>query len=485
MSRSSPEVRATGSERRGARPSGSPAAGGAPPARGKPAIGPIRSPNTSGISEHELGPGLRAIVARRTSVPLVELRLGFPLPADLIRRPETPLVMSAAMLSGTAEHDRASLAAAVQDLGGTLDVGANDDWMRISASVLKENLVPMLRLVCGVLAGATYPGAEVAADRARLADEIVMTLSQPEVVADERLRRRLHKGHPYAAGLPSPAAVRRVASPALRRSHAEVVHPWHAHLVLVGDVPATRGLSLVADALGSWFDRAGEPNEDGLDPLPPIATGPVILVDRPGAVQSNIRLGRLAPGRRDASWPATALANLIFGGLFSSRLVDNLRERRGYSYSPRSSIDHGRAGSTFEVSADVATPSTAAALAEIRYELARMATTGTTAEELQTAQRYGLGTLSYGTASQSGLASTLSNLAAGGMDPGYLSRHPAALRRVTVRQVNEAAEELLAPSRLVTVVVGDHSAVERPLAMLDSLQLEASDQVSSGRSVRS
>jgi zinc protease len=437
----------------------------------RPALGPLSTVRSAGVVEDVLPGGLHVLAARRPGIPMVEVRLGFRLAADLIRRPAATTVLSESLLAGTLLHDRAGLASAVQRLGGRLHASANGDWILLSGSVLAERLVEMLELVAEVLVGASYPSAEVAADRDRMADEILMELSRPEVLADQELRKRLHPGHPYATGLPSAGALAHVSAARLRRVHSEVLAPAVGHLVLVGDLAPKRALSVVVRALEPWLSRPQHDPAPPLPPVPPVGLGPLQLFDRPGAVQSSIRVARLAPGRGDPSWPATSLANLIFGGLFASRLVENLRERHGYTYSPHTSFDHGLAGSTFAIEAEVATASTAAAVIEINYELGRIATQGVTEAEHESAVRYALGTLAYSTATQSGLASTLVALAVMGFDPGYLTRHSAALRRTQRSEVEEAARRLLAPSQMVRLVLGDAGAVAGSLALVDDVQL--------------
>ncbi len=190
------------------------------------------------------------------------------------------------------------------------------------------------------------------------------------------------------------------------------------------------------------------------------------LVDRPGAVQSNLRLGGPAPRRTDPDLPAARLANMIYGGYFSSRLVENIRERRGYSYSPRSSVDHQSASSSMLVEADVATEVTAPALLETTYELARIALAPVSEAELDAARRYVLGSMALSTATHAGLASTLSALVGAGLPPGWLADHQQALADVTVEEVQAASHRYLASAELTTVVVGDAERIAGPLGAL-------------------
>jgi predicted Zn-dependent peptidase len=162
---------------------------------------------------------------------------------------------------------------------------------------------------------------------------------------------------------------------------------------------------------------------------------------------------------------------MIFGGYFSSRLVENIRERRGYSYSPRSSVDHLVGASSFLVEADVATEVTGPAFLETWYELGRMALLPVTEEEVDAARRYVLGSMALSTSTHAGLASTLSALLGAGLPAEWLAEHQRALAAVTVDEVREAAARYLTPSGLTAVVVGDAERVSDSLRALGPLEL--------------
>jgi predicted Zn-dependent peptidase len=300
-------------------------------------------------------------------------------------------------------------------------------------------------------------------ERDRVAERIAIARSQPAVVARAALAARRYGDHPYAVQLPETQRVTAVDGAALRTLHAQRVLPAGSTLVLVGDLDPAAATDAVADALTGW-SATGHAVEA---PPAPTATVPGIeLVDRPGAVQSTIRMGGRAPGRTEAELPAVRLANMIFGGYFSSRLVENIRERRGYTYSPRSSVDHQAAGASFLVEADVATEVTGPALMETLYELGRMALTPVTEAELDGARRYVLGSMALSTATHAGLASTLSALVGAGLPAEWLAEHQRALGAVTVEQIQAVSASYLAPTALTAVVVGDAGLVEGPLGTL-------------------
>jgi predicted Zn-dependent peptidase len=187
-------------------------------------------------------------------------------------------------------------------------------------------------------------------------------------------------------------------------------------------------------------------------------------------------MGGPAPGRTSPDLAALRLAGMVFGGYFSSRLVENIRERRGYTYSPRSAVDHAAAGSSFLVEADVATEVTGPALLETWYELGRMALTPVTAAELDGARRYVLGTMALSTATHAGLASTLSALIGSGLPAEWLADHQRALTHVTVEEVQEAARRYLAAPALTTVVVGDADRMSSALAALGPVVLAPAEE---------
>jgi zinc protease len=434
----------------------------------RPAIGPLRPPKQPPYVEAELAGGLRAVAVRRRGVPLVEIRLAFPIGPAQASRPAGPAVVAASLLAGTDRHDRLGLAAEIENLGATVDVSFHRDRFQLAASVLAPRLRSLLELLSEVLAGATYPSREVSADRARLADETEIALKTPEVIASEAFRARLFAGHPYATPLPRPGALIKVSAATVRRLHPVLLDPGSAHLTLVGDLSPARACADAEQRLGPWL-RAPDRTKPRLPGLPAPEFGPLALVDRPGSVQSNLRIGGAAPTRLDPDSAAASLANLVFGGTFASRLVANLRERHGYTYSPRSAINHDRAGSWFSVQADVSTAVTGLALMETRYELGRIALGGVTEEELDSARRYAVGTFSLLTATQSGLAGALSGLGIAGIGPGYLQSYPTAILRASKAEVEEAARRYMAPSRLVTVAVGDAGTVLGQMSAIEDL----------------
>lgn len=430
-----------------------------------PAVAPTRTPDLPTVAERTLTNGLRVLVVHRPAVPLVELRLRIPFAGLGESHHATAELLAETLFTGTGDRDRLEIATALQALGGGLSTDVDADRLAVVGSALAVNLEPMLALLAEVLRGASYPSSEVAGERTRLVDATAVARSQPSVIAREALLGRLYGEHPYASDIARVDQLAAVTDENLRSLHAGRVSPVGAILTLVGAVEPEAALDAVEAALGLWSGSASE----RAPAVPEHRAGPIVLVDRPGAVQTNIRLGGPALDRDAPDYPAQRLATTIYGGYFSSRIVSNLREDKGYSYSPRAGVEHFMVASQLTVAVDVATDVTGPALLEILYELGRMTTLRVSEDELDAARQYAAGTLALSTATAAGLASTLSSLAGAGIGVEYLRDHPAALAKVTVDDVLAVAGKVLAPSRLVAVLLGDASVISDQVATLGAV----------------
>jgi predicted Zn-dependent peptidase len=305
--------------------------------------------------------------------------------------------------------------------------------------------------------------------------EIQIARSQPQHIAAEALRQRLFGSHQYGTTQPAPEAVAKVGRAALRRVYAERVQPRDAILVVVGEVSPKSALDRVEASLKLWKRRAAAPNVAAPAPAPATA-GPTRIVDRPGAVQTNIRIAGEALGIGHPDSYALECANAIFGGAATSRLFNNLREDKGYTYSPYSAVQHLRHASYVEVGADVGTEVTAPSLVETHYELGRIASVEVEKEELEGVQRFLTGLASIRIQSQRGLAASLARLSAFGLDIGYLKEYPRRIAAVTTNDVLEVSRRHLAPGRLVTVLVGDASRIASSVEALGPIEVQSGSQ---------
>lgn len=410
-----------------------------------------------------LDSGLTVVAVRKPGVPLVEMRLRVPFLSAKPAHPPRAALLGETILTGAGGLDRAALAARIQALGGDVSAGVDADRLVITGNVLATNLRRLLEIVASVVVEPAYAAPDVATERSRLAEKLTMARARPGVVANEALAVRMFAEHPYARDLAQPDDVATVTPAQLRALHAALVRPKGGVLVLVGDLPPGRMVEHASTALTGWTGAARNSRVPGL-PTPP--GGPVQVIDRPGSVQSTLRMGRLALTRTDPGYAALHLANLVFGGYFTSRWTENLREDKGYTYGPHSRVEHHVLGSALTLSMEVQSEVTAPALLETLYELGRIAALPVTEAEVEAVRQYAIGTLALSTATQAGLASTLSGLFPFGLGLEWISDFPTLLRKASVEDVSAAAAQFFGPAGFTSVVVGDAASIRDPLAAL-------------------
>ncbi|WP_291418309.1 pitrilysin family protein [Actinophytocola sp.] len=396
--------------------------------------------------------GLRVVAVHAPTVPMVELRLRIPFAGTDPLHAARAEVLAATLLTGTDRRDRVAVDTDLALVGGELDAGVDPERLGISGNALASGFDTLLDVLADALTGAVHRDDEVGRERARLVERIAVARSQPSVIAREALQRHRYGDHPYTREMPEASDVATVTAEEVRALHAAGVLPRGSVLVLVGDIAPDDAVTRIGRALSAWTD---DREAVRLPDLPEITGGDLLFVPRPGAVQSQLRLTGQAITRTDPKYPALQLANLAFGGFFSSRLVENIREDKGYTYHARSSVEFTPSGATLLVESDTASEVTAPALLEMRYELARLGVVPPTESEVDTVRQYAIGSLLISTASQTGLASQLAALVSMGLGVEWLVEHPGRLAAVTADEIAEAALEFFAPTRYTGVVVGD------------------------------
>ncbi|UMP01726.1 pitrilysin family protein [Amycolatopsis sp. EV170708-02-1] len=428
-----------------------------------PSLGTQRAAADLSHVDTTLSNGLRVLAVRKATVPLVELRVWIPFSGEDKLHPATAEVLAETLLTGTARRDRIEIDADLALIGGDLASGVDPERLVITGTSLADGLPTMLDVLADALTGASYADAEVERERERLIERIAVSRTQPRTIAREALQKHRYGDHPAVREVPQAEDVAVVTPDQVRALHRASVLPRGSVLVIVGDIDPETVIGDLEKAFGGW---ASDRSAVRLPALPELAGGNVLLVPRAGAVQSQIRLSAQTVSRTDPRYPALQLANLVYGGYFSSRLVENIREDKGYTYSAHSGFEFTDQTAVVNVDADTATDATAAALMETRYELARLGLVPPTTEEVESVRQYAIGSLVTAASSQGGLAAQLSALAATGLGVEWLAGHPERLAAVTAEDVANAALEFFAPKRFTGVVVGDADVLAPKLTAL-------------------
>ena len=304
---------------------------------------------------------------------------------------------------------------------------------------------------------ASFPEGEFERERRQKLEEVKLNRTQPSSLASERLRKVLFGAHPYSQVSPSEAQVAAYKREDLQSVYREFYTPQNALLLLVGDFEPQEMLKGIEKVFGSWSGNK-PPEKTYAEPANPRGRR-VYLVHMPGAVQTQILAGCHAITRKHPDWIKLGLTNTLYGGAFNSRLVMNIREDKGYTYSPRSSVNALRQHGYFSVSAAVRNEVVAASLAEMFYELDKLRALPVPESELADAQNYLSGVFSLGLATQDGLLSQFSNVAQNELPDDYLETYVQKVFAVTPEQVQQVASKYILSDRLTIVLVGDKAKI--------------------------
>lgn len=437
-----------------------------------PAAGPAPPVKLPQLQRATLSSGLRVVVAERHDLPLIHLRLlvdgGFS--ADPPAKPGLASMTMAMLDEGTAKRSALEISEELDRLGMQLGTAASLDVCSVFASILKANFDPSLDLFADVVLHPTFPQDELDRQKKQRVAAIQNEKTRPFTMALRVLPRLLYgEGHPYAkplTGSGDEASVTALSRQDLVQFHRAWFLPNNATLVVAGDVTLAELVPKLEKALADW--KRGAVPERRIPPARPPERSRVYLLDRPGALQSVILAGQIAPPKSNPDEIAIEVMNAVLGGQFISRVNMNLREDKHWSYGADTFLFDARGERPFLAIAPVQTDKTKEAVLELLKELRDIrGQRPITGEELAAAQ-------SGRTLRLPGSLETLNRLATGiaeivtfGLPDDYFESYVPKVRALTLEQVNAVARRLLRPNELVWVIVGDRQKIEAGIRELD------------------
>jgi zinc protease len=354
-------------------------------------------------------------------------------------------------------------------MGADLSSGAGADTSVVSFAGLVDFSNDLLRLVAELTQQASFPADEFERERRQLVEGLRIERATPGFLANERMRKVLFGAHPYGTISPTEAQVESYRLDQLKDFYRQYYRPGNALLVIVGDFSPRAMLAQIESVFGSW--AAGKVDEAPNPALPELHGRRVHLVHLPGSVQTQIVVGNRAITRKHPDWLRLTLANSIYGGAFNSRLVMNIREQKGYTYSPRSGVHPLRQHGYFTISAAVRNDVVAATLTEILYEVDRLRSTPVGEEELADARNYLSGLFSLGLATQDGLAGQLATSTLERLPEDYLETYRERILALTAADVLEAAQKYFDSANAQIVIVGDRAQLEAQAGLFGKLEV--------------
>ena len=371
--------------------------------------------------------------------------------------------------TGTAKRASRQIEEDLRRIGADLAAYAGSDTSAISFAGLSEFAEPLLGMVNELAREAAFPEAEFERERRQKLEEVKLERTQPGFLAGERLRKVLFGSHPYAKVSPSEEQVAAYKRDDMISVYRDFYTPENGLLILVGDFQPDTMLASMEKVFGAWSGKrpAAKPSAVAANPR----GRRVYLVHLPGAVQTQILAGCHAITRRDPDWVKLGLTNSLYGGAFNSRLVMNIREDKGYTYSPRSGVSALREYGYLSVSAAVRNDVVAASLTEIFYEMDKLRSVLVPGNELADAQNYLSGIFSMGLATQNGLLSQISVVELNELPEDYLETYRAKVRALTPSDLLETARKYLDSANMQIVVVGDRAQIESQASLFGDLEV--------------
>jgi zinc protease len=421
------------------------------------------------VSRDILPNGLAVFVARHGDLPVVATSLAVrrgvadepPERAGLAR------ALSELLEAGTQRRSADELAWALEYAGIQLDISAGWDSMVAGTTIPSARFDEAAALFAEVVREPSFPDEEIARARERQLAGLLQRRKDPRsLAADMSARFTFRDGVPY--GRPAAGTVGTVGDIGrhdVSDFYGATFGPQHGALIVVGDVRPAEAMEVARRHFGDWEVAPGRQRD--FQVLPRVDRTTIFLVDRPGSVQSELRITDVGVARSDPDYLPIRVMNTVLGGAFTSRLNMNLRERNGFTYGARSGFSARRRPGPFSIGAAVATDVTAAALREALAEVRLLREEGPTAEEVGAARDYIAGILPLQLQTVEQLASRLAGQFVYGLPDDYLATYQARVRAVAVEETARVARERLRPDRFAITVVGDANAVRGDLEALD------------------
>lgn len=426
-----------------------------------PAPGPARPLNLPKLTEKKLANGLTVVLAPLPNVPKVTAVLTFrsaTTASDRAAHPGIAQIAAAVANEGTDTRTSKQIKEELRSIGGTLLLGSDADSTTMNATSLSEFSSRLFELMSDVARHPSFPETEVKLAQENSIQQIRAGRADPGFLVNERFQKAVFGDHPYGFVVPDEKSINALTRNDLRAFVARYYLPNTSHLIVVGDIDVEKTFAEIEKAFGSWKSGAVPPEDN--PPVPKRDKRQIHFVNRPGSIQSAIYIGNVSIPRKDKDYFAIRTASTIYGGSFYSRLTRNIREAKGYTYSPFSSANTQAKSGSFLAGAFVRNEVTGPTLLEIFYELDRMRVMPVSDEELSAAKEYSTGNFSVELASQQGLAGRIATIYTYELDKNFINDFRPKVEGLTPADIQKAAAKYFDTYRAAIVIVGDWEKVK-------------------------
>jgi zinc protease len=426
-----------------------------------PSLGPERPVVWPARTRRKLANGLEVVLVESHTIPKftgeLYFRSGNAVAAATAKAPGLAEITATVVRTGTEKRSSRQIEEDLRRIGADVGTSAGADTTAIGFNGLAEFSGDLLKLVAELAQQASFPADEFERERRQMIEGLRIARTTPSFLASERMRRVLFGSHPYAIIAPTETQVKEYRLGQLVEFYRTHYTPGNALLIAVGDFAAPQMMEQIERIFGSWKPATVPVVPDTT--LPELHGRRVHLVHLPESVQTQVVVANHAITRKHPDWLRLALANSIYGGAFNSRLIINIREQKGYTYSPRSGVHALRQHGYFSVNAAVRNDVVAASLTEIFYEIDRMRSLAVAEDELSDARTYMSGVFSLGLATQDGLASQLSTVYLNELPDNELETYRQRVRALSAADVLTAARAYFDSPNAQITIVGDRGQI--------------------------
>ena len=439
-----------------------------------PAPAAVREFHFARVHRSAIQNELTILSARHSDLPIVTLLLVANAGAEHDQRATAGLAQLAAraLEAGTATRSADRVAWEFEMLGAELDISVLWDYALLAVTVPADKVEPALALMAEIVTSPAFADSEIERLRDEQLSELEQRRAEPRTLATDMASRFLFAPDiPYARPIPGTAAsVRHLTGDHVRDFYRQHWSAGNAALVAVGNLEHHEVERLASRHLGEWGNRAHAVAE--FDVASTVERSQVFIVDREGSVQSEIRVGHVGLPRSTPDYFPLAIANGVLGGVFTSRLNMNLREKHGFTYGVRSGFGFRKHPGPFMIQTAVASDVSAKALRELLEETRKLVEDGASEDEVVATRNYLAGVMPLEMQTTEQMAHRIGDIFVHGLADDYLPQHRAALLSVTRDDANRAAREHIRPDKFAITIVGDAKAIESEIAALDAGPIE-------------
>lgn len=422
--------------------------------------------------------GVNVLVIENNKIPAVSVRIVFRDAGSFYDNGKPGLASLTAELltKGTKSREATQIAEEIDFIGGSLNTGSDWDGSYISLSVLKKHLAKGIEVMADVLQNPVFAEEEIARVKEQRLSSILQGKDDAGNLSDKMFNKVVFGEYPYSS--PSEGteeSVKNVKREDFQRFYNNRYGLDNMIIAFVGDISVEEAMGIIKNNILPWAKNRSEVTEDPwhLPELKP--SKDVYVINKPGAVQSNLRVGHVGLERNNPDYVAVTIMNTILGGYFGSRINYNLREKHGFTYGARSGYNPRLYPGDFSVDTDVRNDVTDTSITLIIEELQRITSEEVTDEELETVKNYMTGVFPLQLETANAVASRVINLKLYNLPKDYYSRYISSINALTKQDILDAARKYIHPDKLYIVVSGDAAAIKDKLTKFGDVKVYDAD----------